>query len=205
MSQQAKLLRVLEDRKVSKVGSRQSRKVDVRVIAASNKDLARLASENKFRLDLFHRLSIFEIEIPSLRERKEDIPALVDTFISQLNKQLGTSVRKAEPEVMRQLSEYHFPGNIRELRNMVERAMILSEGDTLRPEHFKFGQPACEETAGAESKAPDKPESFDLEENIKNLILKALEKSGNNKSKAAQMLNITWQALDRRLKKYGLE
>ncbi|MCF6170676.1 MAG: sigma-54 dependent transcriptional regulator [Bacteroidales bacterium] len=206
LSQQAKLLRVLEDRKVSKVGSRESRKVDVRVIAASNKNLEELAAQNKFRFDLFHRLSIFEIEIAPLRERKEDIPILINNFISQFNKQMGRKVRKINPRVLKTLMDYSFPGNIRELKNMVERAMILNDGDTLLPEHFKLGHnmQAEEGFSGLEA-ASAAPRSLDLEENTKRLILKALAQSGNNKSKAAHLLNITWQALDRRLKKYEME
>ncbi len=205
LTQQAKLLRVLEDRKVSKVGSRESKKVDVRVIAASNKDLEKLATENKFRLDLFHRLSIFEIEIPPLRERKEDIPILVNNFIKQLNRKMDLNVDKVNKEVLKMLTDYSYPGNIRELKNMIERAVILCEGDTLGLEHFKLKNTVHLEINNTEQKQPSEVVIFDLEENTKSLILKALEKSGNNKSKAAQLLNITWQSLSRRMKKYGME
>jgi DNA-binding NtrC family response regulator len=206
LSQQAKLLRVLEDRKVSKVGSRESKKVDVRVIAASNKNLEKLANENKFRLDLFHRLSIFEIEIAPLRERREDIPVLIHNFIRDFNRQMGKKIRKADKKVLELFNRYSFPGNIRELKNMVERAVILCEGDTLLLEHFKIGQENQQEDVSHTAIENDSALiSFDLEENIKILVLKAMEHSGNNKSKAAKLLNITWQALDRRTKKYGLD
>ena len=205
LSQQAKLLRVLEDRKVSKVGSRVSKKVDVRVIAASNKDLEKLTTKNKFRLDLFHRLSIFEIEIAPLSERREDIPVLVNTFIDQFNRQMGKKVRQTDMKVLDLFYNYSFPGNIRELKNMVERAVILCDGDTLKLEHFKIGENKQEEIISTGNKENTEPVTYDLEENIKLLILKAMERTGNNKSKAAKLLNITWQALDRRAKKYGLD
>ena len=205
LSQQAKLLRVLEDRKVSKVGSRESKKVDVRVIAASNKNLENLANENKFRLDLFHRLSIFEIEIAPLRERKEDIPVLMNNFIRQFNYKMDKKVNGAERAVLELLNGYAFPGNIRELKNMLERAVILCEGDTLLLKHFKIGQNNSIATQDQVNSEKEIPFTFDLEENIKQLVLKALEQCGNNKSKAAKLLNITWQALDRRTKKYGLD
>ena len=205
LSQQAKLLRVLEDRKVSKVGSRVSKKVDVRVIAASNKNLEKLTTENKFRLDLFHRLSIFEIEIAPLKDRREDIPILVKTFITQFNRQMGRKVRHIDKKVLDIFYDYPFPGNIRELKNMVERAVILCEGDTLQMEHFRIGKNHDGETNNPVQKESGEPVTYDLEENIKQLILKAMKRSGNNKSKAAKLLNVTWQALDRRAKKYGLE
>jgi DNA-binding NtrC family response regulator len=209
--QQAKLLRVLEERKVSKVGSRQSRQVDVRVIAASNTDLEKLAHENKFRLDLFHRLNIFVIRIPPLRERKEDIPALVSYYLKLYSRQFGRPKLKIGKTAMEKLMAFDFPGNVRELRNIIERAVILCDENEIRAEHLKLAEnnhnfaatfPDAREGGDREPVAyPD----LDLEENERRLISLALEKSGNNKSKAAALLNITWQALDRRMKKYGME
>ena len=209
--QQAKLLRVLEERKVSKVGSRQSRQVDVRVIAASNTDLERLANENKFRLDLFHRLNIFVIHIPPLRQRKEDIPSLTDYYLTLYCRQFGKPKLKISQPAIDKLLEYDFPGNVRELRNIIERAVILCEGDELLPVHLKLSSNnsrgkdvVAEEENDAAASGSSEPE-LDLEENERKLIRIALEKAGNNKSKAAALLNITWQALDRRMKKYGME
>ncbi len=208
LEQQAKLLRVLEERKVSKVGSRQSTKVDVRVIAASNKDLAKLAEENKFRLDLYHRLSIFVIEIPPLRERKEDIPLLLKHYVDYYSRQMCKPNLKIHPEVERQLINYHFPGNIRELRNFVERAVILCDGNELTTEHFRVlqsGSSGTAEHAELKSAAPEPQfDTYNLEENEKRLIQKVLQITGNQKTKAAQMLGITWQALNRRIKRFGL-
>ncbi len=206
--QQAKLLRVLEERRVSKIGSRQSKQVDVRVIAASNTDLEKLAEENKFRPDLFHRLNIFVIKIPPLRQRKEDIPALADYYLKTYCRQFGRKDMKLSPDALSLLKSYDFPGNIRELRNIMERAVILCDGDELLPEHLKLSDNGSENAPQPTGK-PDVPETgavgLDLEENEKRLIRLALEKAGNNKSKAAALLNITWQALDRRMKKYGME
>jgi len=210
LGQQAKLLRVLEERKVSKVGSRKSNEVDVRVIAASNKDLEKLAEENKFRLDLFHRLSIFVIKIQPLREHKEDIPALVDYYLKRYSSQMEKSILKIDRQALEGLMQYDFPGNVRELRNIIERAVIMCEGNELRSEHLQLSKnhkPV--EIVSSDDKAnagwSSEEESFDMEANEKRLIGRALEHSGNNKSKAAALLNITWQALDRRMKKYGIE
>jgi DNA-binding NtrC family response regulator len=204
LNQQAKLLRVLEERKVSKVGSRQSIDVDVRVIAASNQNLEQLADENKFRLDLFHRLSIFTIEIPPLRDRKSDIPMLLDYYTKQYATIMEKEVNGVDIQVIEMLTEHPFPGNVRQLKNMVEKAVILSDSKILQPEHFdnkKQSTKAKDETTTNFSENGN----FDLEENEKRLILRALQESGNNKAKASVLLNITWQALDRRLKKYEID
>ena len=208
MGQQAKLLRVLEERKVSKVGSRQSKKVDVRVIAASNRDLEKLAEENKFRLDLFHRLSIFVIKIPPLREHKEDIPDLVNYYLKRYVQQIGKTINGIHNQAMDKLMQYDFPGNVRELRNIMERAVILCDGNELLPGHLNLSnnnnQQVDKENQEMVNASSDE-EMLDLEVNEKKLINKALDRAGNNKSKAAALLNITWQALDRRMKKFGME
>ena len=203
ISQQAKLLRVLEERKVSKVGSRKSTNVDVRVIAASNTQLEKLASENKFRLDLYHRLSVFVITIPPLRERKDDIPLLFDYYLKQYCVQMQKKIDRYDPTVMNALQQYDFPGNIRELKNIIERAVILCEGNTILSEHISFSGINC---SANDTKPIDLDnDNLDLEHHEQELIQKALLRSGNNKSKAATLLNITWQALDRRMKKFGMD
>lgn len=219
INQQAKLLRVLEERKVSKLGSKQSKQVDVRVIAASNNDLEALAEQNKFRLDLFHRLSIFVIEIPPLRSRVEDIPLLLDHYVKYYANQMGKKILKIDKKVVEVLKQHHFPGNVRELRNIVERAVIMCEGKDLLLEHVTFkGKTEIDDTASVivtKSKGPETKQAsdeeavnevnFDMEYNAKILILNALKACDNNKAKAAEVLNITWQSLNRRMKKYGLE
>ncbi len=212
LMQQAKLLRVLEERKVSKIGSRSSKQVDVRVIAASNTDLEKLANENKFRLDLFHRLNIFLINIPPLRDRKEDVPALINYYLKLYCRQFGKSTLKINEKAMEKLVSYNFPGNVRELRNIMERAVILCEGDELLPMHLQLSHKNGEAVTRKNNPAAQRivqevisDEELDLEANEQRLIRKALAQVGDNKSKAAALLNITWQALDRRMKKYGME
>lgn len=203
MSQQAKLLRVLDEKKVKRVGSHKAIDVDVRVIAASNRDLAKLVNENKFRLDLYHRLNSFSIHLPPLRERKDDIPLLINHFINLYNEQLGKSIIRIDQEVSQKLKFYSFPGNVRELRNLVERAMILSENNELNWVDFEGLIPELQEKRQTVDLSSGK-ETYDLEETEKNLILKVLKKTNYNKAQTASLLNITWQALNRRMKKYRL-
>lgn len=220
LNQQAKLLRVLEERRVSKLGSKQSKHVDVRVIAASNANLELMAEQNKFRLDLFHRLSIFVIDIPSLRNRVEDIPLLFDHYVKHYAQQMGKKITKIDGQVIELLKRHHFPGNVRELRNIVERAVIMCEGKEMLTEHVTFKgkanlitdksvveQPKSIEVLNgvqSEGKVGVKVD-FDMENNEKLLIEKALQAYDNNKAKAADALNITWQSLNRRMKKYEIE
>ncbi len=206
IGQQAKLLRILEERKVSKLGSRVSKDVDVRVIAASNSQLEKLAAENKFRLDLYHRLSVFVINIPPLRHRKEDIPLLFDFYLNQYCRQMEKKITDIDPKVLEVINSYDFPGNIRELKNIIERAVILCEGQTILPEHISFSgnlQIPSPQTSNTPTNVDT--DNLDMEFHEAELIKKALIRSGNNKSKAATLLNVTWQALDRRMKKHGLD
>jgi transcriptional regulator with PAS, ATPase and Fis domain len=194
---------------VSKVGSRESKKVDVRVIAASNTKLETLATENKFRLDLYHRLSVFVITIPPLRERKGDIPLLFEYYLKMYNSQMEKNILHIEPSVIDTLMSYDFPGNIRELKNIIERAVILCDGDTILHEHISFSGSKIKLTTNIGNTTNsfnfNNTETLDMEYHEKRLISRALNQSNNNKSKAATLLNVTWQALDRRMKKFGLE
>ncbi len=202
MSQQAKMLRILEDKKVSKVGSRVETAVDVRVITASNRDLFELSKDGKFRQDLYHRLSTFIIMIPPLRERRDDIQPLLEYYVNFFAEQMGKEIKTIEPELIIKLMEYDFPGNVRELKNMIERAIILCEKKSVGWEDFQFSIPSGKMEI---SHSIPLDEKLDLAEIEKAVILKALEKAGQNKSKAAELLNITWQALDRRMEKYGMK
>lgn len=202
ITQQAKLLRVLEERKVSKVGSRVEVPVDVRVITASNRDLFELSKKRKFRPDLYHRLSTFVIEIPPLRERKDDIPPLLEYYIQYYADQLGKEINSISDELIERMMDYDFPGNVRELRNMVERAIILCDKDSIGWDNFRFNLPIADE----EDISAMIPEgNLDLAEIEKKVILKALERASQNKSKAAELLNISWQSLDRRMEKHKLK
>jgi transcriptional regulator with PAS, ATPase and Fis domain len=201
LSQPAKLLRILEERKVSRVGSHEKINVDVRVIAASNQELMDMSQDKKFRLDLYHRISSFIIDLPPLRERRDDISLLLKYFIDHYASNLGKEIKKVDPAIEKELLKYSFPGNIRELRNLVERAIIISEDDVLLLKDFQIG---------ATEKGPENipvgsnEDIWDLEVAERRLITKALDKSKNNKSKAAELLNISWQSLDRRMKKFNI-
>jgi DNA-binding NtrC family response regulator len=203
MNQQAKLLRVLEEKKVSKVGSRTETPVDVRVITASNRDLFEMSRQKKFRPDLYHRLSTFVICIPPLRERKDDIPPLLDYYIAYFNRQMGKNIRGVEAGVSKSLAAYNFPGNVRELRNMIERAMILCEKDILNWDDFRYGLPGSDDND--ESVGGTGDTGLDLSAIERKAIEKALELAAFNKAKAAGLLNISWQSLDRRMEKHGLK
>lgn len=200
---QSKFLRVLEEKRVTRVGSTKELEVDVRIIAATNQEIEKMVDEGKFRVDLFHRLNIFHIHIPPLRERKEDIPVLFDFFVQRFMDKEGGTGWKIDPMIYEQLNRYDFPGNVRELRNITERAIILAGTDTkLGPEHLILpggGRPTHVQT-------PDSgPDTFDLEKIEVYMIKKALKASDYNKSQAARLLNISWQALDRRLKKLEID
>ncbi len=200
INQQAKLLRVLEDKKVSKVGSRTAIDVDVRVIAASNRDLENMSENDRFRFDLYHRLSSFIIHIPPLRERREDIPLLLNYFITDFSDKMALSIKSIDPRIEKELINYDFPGNIRELKNIVERALILCEEGELRLDHFILNPKKMSKNQIVILEE----NNLDLEQTERSLIIKALEKSGNNKSKASALLKISWQSLDRRMKKFGI-
>jgi DNA-binding NtrC family response regulator len=197
---QAKLLRIMEDRNISRLGSTTAKKIDVRVVAATNQDLEKLIHEGRFRQDLYHRINTFVIHIPSLRERTEGIPLLIGHYLEYFSHKLERPVPKVENDVMEALLTYDFPGNVRELKHMIERAMILCEGDRLTFDHFdhlKLKHP------GTYHKTPaSPPKTLDMME--KDSIEAALRDAGNNKSLAARLLNISRQALDRRIEKLGI-
>lgn len=198
---QTKFLRVLEDRKIRKVGSNIEIPFDTRIIAATNQNLEELSTTKGFRLDLYHRISSFVIHLEPLRNRKEDIPLLLDYFVKYFNRVMGKNINEIDESVIRKLLDYEFPGNVRELKNMVERAVIICDLNKLKLSHFQLNQ---ESDHVGEYHYPSE-EILDLELVEKNCIQKALEKANYNKSKAADLLNITWQSLDRRIKKYKIE
>lgn len=202
LAQQAKLLRALEERKIRRVGGHQEINVDVRVIAASNQPLEDMVREKRFRADLFHRLSAFVINLPPLRDRKEDIGLIAGHFTGIFARSMNKNILGISPEAQQMLINYSFPGNIRELRNMIERAVILCDGQYLEPAHLVIHTTHQAQTSDALS--PEEA-SLDLDRIEKETILKALQLTGGNKTSAARLLNITWQALDRRLKKHGIK
>ncbi|AQS59375.1 DNA-binding response regulator [Desulforamulus ferrireducens] len=205
LSMQVKLLRVLQERQFERVGGTDSIKVDVRVIAATNRDPLECIRKGTFREDLFYRLNVLPIHLPPLRERKEDIPMLVMHFLEKFSPSQGQLI---SPEAMGLLLTYEWPGNIRELQNVIERAVILSQGYEIKPHHLpkeiqKTPANRCENQQGLIINFPD--QGISLEEVEKELILKAIEKSNGNQTKAAQLLGITRSALIYRAQKYQIK
>lgn len=198
---QSKLLRVLEERKIRRIGSSVDIPVDVRIIAATNQNILKLIETGKFRTDLYYRLNSFEINIPPLRDRKDDIPLLLDYYVKLLSQRLGKRINSVDAAINRVMMSYNFPGNVRELKNMVERAIILCDGNKLTLKNFTGLTPSVE-TPSTTSTIGE--EIFDLDLIEKIVIMKALEKTGYKKAEAAQLLNITRQSLDRRLEKYEI-
>ncbi len=199
MSLQIKFLRVLEERKISRVGGTREIDINVRIIAATNQDLEALTQTKQFRLDLYHRLNSFIIHLPPLRERREDISLLIHHFVMEFSKKLNKPIKNIEKSAIQLLESYSFPGNIRELRNMVERAVILSDSGVIKPNHFQITK-----SGKTNVDLHDHPEVFDLDALEKETIIKAIYKANYNKSQAARLLNISFQSLDRRIKKYNL-
>ena len=220
---QAKLLRVLEDQMVRRVGGVRDIQVDVRVIAASNRDLEKEVREGRFRQDLYYRLAIIAIYLPALRERKEDVVPLVEFFLAHYNKKFRKNVQGPSEETRRLLLNYDWPGNVRELKNALERAMILEEGNQLKPEDLPFtvasgrGGGSVETKMGAPvaeaQPAPGKrrlpalsiPEGGTSLEDVEHALVElALQQSHGNQIKAAKLLSISRDALRYKMKKFGL-
>ncbi|MGD2037624.1 MAG: sigma-54 dependent transcriptional regulator [Desulfobacterales bacterium] len=202
---QVKLLRVLQENEVRMIGDSKSMKIDVRVIAATAKDLEEEVKKGAFREDLFYRLNVLSIKIPPLRDRTEDIPLLCDHFIERFNNRLNKKIKGIAPAAMSQLLEYAWPGNVRELENMIERALVLAEDSLLQPEHFpselgrKFGGDQMEDLFGGHSlKAAQKVME-------KRFITKALKKTDGNRTQAARLLEISHPSLLSKIKTYNID
>lgn len=205
MGMQAKLLRFLEDRTFRRIGGAKVTAIDVRIISATNKDLIKAIETKEFRNDLYYRLQVIPIFLPSLRERREDIIPLAKHFIDTYKREFGKQVSSIEPKAERMLIEYNWPGNIRELKNVIERAIILGNQDMLAVEFLPLeitSKAATQSTAVVSTfKLP--PEGIDIEEVEKELIRQALENNDWNQSKAAKKLNLGVDAFRYRMKKFG--
>ncbi|NOX36746.1 MAG: sigma-54-dependent Fis family transcriptional regulator [Calditrichaeota bacterium] len=199
---QAKLLRVLQEQEFEPVGSSEKIHVDVRIIAATNKDLEQLVREGRFREDLYYRLSVFPITIPPLRERKEEIPVLFEHFLKKHGQ--GQTFR-VEPEVLDTLMRYHWPGNVRELENVAERAVILAQDNRITMDCLPPSLTRQEKTTTLSGDALLQEEDLSLENIERKVIEEALRRAGGNRSKAARLLNIPRHVLLYRLKKLGME
>jgi len=203
---QVKLLRVLQERELTRVGGSEVMKVDVRVIAASNKDLKKEIQQGRFREDLFYRLNVVALTVPPLRERPEDIPLMAQHFLRAFAEKNAKSIKGFTPGAMQKLVQYVWPGNVRELMNAVERAVVLSRADTVDADELVFPMadqcPASDAVPESARPAAGPSQNLPLEEVEKRSILEALAAAGGNKSEAARRLGITRKTLRKKLEKY---
>jgi two-component system, NtrC family, response regulator AtoC len=214
LSLQGKLLKAVEDRTVRRVGGIRDRRIDVRILAATNRDLEREAQRERFRRDLYFRLAVIILRLPPLRERAGDILALAQHFLSRFNAKYGKQVRRIAPRAGELLQAYPWPGNVRELSHVIERAVLWSSGSLLEAEHLSLeipqGSAAVEQAASppterASDGAPLQPPGVDLERWERAMIEQALRDSDGNQTKAAQRLGISRDTLRYRLKKFGIQ
>jgi len=197
---QSKLLRFLEEKAFKRVGGSQDLHVDVRVIAATNRDLPDQVRAGHFREDLFYRLNVLPIALPPLRAHLDDVPALVGFYVDLFNREFRKQVRGASTEALRELRAYGWPGNIREVRNAVERAMLLAEGTWLEPKDFPVLAVKAQAAHGIALPA----EGVDLEELERSLVVQALERSGYNQTRSALLLGLNRDQIRYRIEKFGL-
>ncbi len=203
MEMQMKLLRVLQEREVEKIGSTAVEKVDIRVIAATNRDLQRMVAEGTFRKDLYYRLNVVNIYLPPLREHPEDIPLLMRRLIEKLNRDLGTAVSGVSAEVEELFLKYNWPGNVRELENILERAMNVMEGSVIKLKDLPIYLQDYELTGSSQIVGETLEQELELAE--KRAIKRALKYAKGNKNKAAKLLNIHRATLYRKIEKYQLD
>jgi len=197
------LLRVLQEHEITRVGGHQPIKVDFRCVAATNKPLEVMMAEGHFRPDLFYRLNVFRIELPSLRERRDDIPLLVDHFVKKFSQSMNKKISGLTPDAMARLQSHDWPGNVRELENAVERAMVVARGGELREDDFGLGKPAVASPVAAGARASVDPVTASLDEIEKAHILRVLEDCNYNQTRTAEVLHIDRVTLHNKLKKYG--
>jgi len=198
---QAKLLRVIQEREFERLGGTKTHKVDVRLIAATNRDLRAALEEGTFREDLYYRLNVVAIDIPPLREHKEDIPALAQFFLERFARESGKPAKKITPQAVRKMMDYHWPGNVRELQNIIERGLALCSGDALDAGDIHLDPPSPR--AAADS-IPFLPEGMTLDRWEEEMIREALRRASGNKSQAARLLGLSRNALRYRLSQMGV-
>src|SRR5213595_2346861 len=204
VAMQAKLLRALQERKIRRVGGTHEINVDVHVIAATNRDLRAMVSDGRFRDDLYYRINVLSVDVPPLRERRDDIPVLIDYFLKKHTRNTSRLVRGLTPETRRLMQNYSWPGNVRQLESAIERAILLCEGDEITVEDLPLevrqdAKPAAE---GA-FKLP--PEGINFEDVERNLIIQAMEQTDYNITKSAKLLGLTFRTLQYRLEKFGIK
>jgi transcriptional regulator with PAS, ATPase and Fis domain len=196
---QVKLLRVLQERKFRRLGGRAEQSVDVRVIAATNAVPAEAVKSGKLREDLYYRLNVFEIDLPPLRQRKDDLSLLIQFFIAEFNERNRKAVSAVDPAAMRILDAYHWPGNVRELRNVIERAVILSSGEFVEAGHLPPLVVGVPDVAGPILSLQP---GMTVDEAEQRLILMTLEHTRDNKTRAAEILGISLKTLHNKLNKF---
>jgi len=208
IAMQAKLLRVLQEREFSPVGSDSVRRVDVRVLAATNRDLNTLVESNQFREDLLYRLDVYNIHVPPLRERRDDIPMLANAFLVDLRAELGKLVSSIADDALEAMLEYSWPGNVRELRNAIERSLLTCSGDSIQKQDLPDKICSRQGSVGVTGSSLAGPAEVGLDdwlaETEKKLIMQALDQCGGVQAEAARLLKINERSLWHRLKKYEI-
>ena len=201
---QAKLLRALQEREIRRVGGTRTMKVDVRVVAATNRDLRAMVGDGRFRDDLYYRINVLSVDVPPLRERRDDIPVLIDYFLKKHTRNTSRLVRGLTPETRRLMMGYSWPGNVRQLESAIERAILLCEGDLITVEDLplEVRQESRPMTEGA-FKLP--AEGISFEDVERSLILQAMEQTDYNITKSAKLLGLTFRTLQYRLEKFGIK
>jgi two-component system response regulator PilR (NtrC family) len=215
---QVKLLRVLQERRFRRLGGTDEVQADIRIVAATHQDLPALVAGGRFREDLYYRINVIPVQLPPLRERREDIPLLAERFLHNFATEMGKAITGISSEALRELSDYHWPGNVRELQNVMERAVALERSPVVLPEtlppHVRQGRQAAATTAGKATPAPapdtlpELGEGFDLEargeEFYRHYLALALVRAGGVQVKAAEMLGMSFRSFRYYAKKYGL-
>ncbi|MGH8667640.1 MAG: sigma 54-interacting transcriptional regulator, partial [Burkholderiales bacterium] len=201
LSMQVKLLRAIQEKRVRKVGAPQEDPVDVRIISATHQKLADLVAAGRFRQDLFYRLNVIELKMPPLRECREDIANIAGSVLERLARQHGVPAPRLKPAALRALADYDFPGNVRELENILERALALSGSEEVEAADLRLA-PAAEEQEPSNGAAEALPEYLDALE--RKAILEALGKTGFNRTAAAKLLGITFRQLRYRMQRLGI-
>jgi DNA-binding NtrC family response regulator len=203
ISMQAKILRALQEKEIQRVGGTKPIKVDVRVLAATNRDLEVMVKENRFREDLYYRLNVIPIDVPPLRNRRDDIPVLVDYFIAKHNKAAGREITGLTGAARKLIMNYAWPGNVRQLESAIERAILLCEGNEIDVEDLPLEiRQSGEKVSNFSFKLP--PEGISFEDLERSLIIQAMEQSGWNITRAAKLLGLSFRTLQYRLSKFGI-
>jgi DNA-binding NtrC family response regulator len=206
ITMQAKLLRALQEREIRRVGGTRPIKIDVRVVAATNRDLRAMVQDGRFRDDLYYRINVLSIDVPPLRERREDIPVLIEFFLKKHTRNTSRLIRGLTPEARKVMLDYAWPGNVRQLESAIERAILLAESDYITVEDLPLEVRQESRPAGAGEAGFKLPsEGVNFEDVERNLILQAMERTDYNITKAAKLLGLTFRTLQYRLEKFGIK